>query len=209
MKAVHSLLAVMLSGALLGVLSTVGGSDSAYAKPRHHVSGDGSHGTKSSDAGQKSGAAPDRGVTNSPTGNTSGNANASAGDKGGYKSGGPTSDGPVKKGEDLPGKAGPQNSGTFDFGRNQTGDRDSGHRDGDAAQPGKNISTDAGKSDNIVADGPGHKTKKPADTTKKVTTIFRPHLAKGHQHPSVQEKIERNAVGVAVQKDGTPKSSFD
>jgi hypothetical protein len=206
MKAVHSLLAVMLSGALSAALLAAAGSDPAYAKPRHHVLGDGSHGSKSS-----SGAPPDGGITNSPTDNTSSNSNinASAGDKGGHNSGGSTSTGPMKKGDDLPGKAGPQNSGTVDSGRNQIGDRDSVHHDRDITLPGKNGSTDTGKSDNIIADGPGHKTKKPADTTKKITTIFRPHLAKDHQHPTAPGKIERNAIGVAVQNTGTPKSAFD
>jgi hypothetical protein len=211
MKAVHSVLAVTLSGVLSCAVLTVAGSDPTAAKPRHHVSGDGPHGSKSSDAGQRSGAAPGSDVTNGSTDNTSSNSNfnASAGNKDGHKSGGTTSDGPMKKGDGLPGKAGPQNSGTADSGRNQIGDRDSDHRDRDAAHPGKNNSTDAAKGDNIIADGPGHKVKKPADTTKKITTIFRPHLVRDHQHPSVQGKIERNAIGVTVQNAGTPKSAFD
>jgi hypothetical protein len=211
MKAVHSLLAVTLSGALSCALLTVAGSDPTAAKPRHHVSGDGSLGPKSSGAGQKSGGAPDSAVTNSPTGNSGGNTNAntSARDKGDHNSSGPTNDGLMKKGDDLPGKAGPQNPDTVGPGTNRIGDRDGGHQDRDVAHPGKNNSADTAKGDNIIADGPGHKVKKPTDTTKKITTIFRPHLAKDHQHPTAPGKIERNAIGVALQNAGTQKSTFD
>jgi hypothetical protein len=187
MKAVHSLVAVMLSGALLAVAG-----DLAAAKPRHHVSGDGSNGSKSADGGQKSGGTPDAGVRNSSTGNASGSSIPNT------SPGGPPSDGPIKKGDALPGK-----SGTADSAKNQLSDHE------DVVHPGKVNGTDVGKSD-IIADGPGHKTAKPANMTKKITTIFRPHIVRDHQHPSIPGKIEeRNAIGATVPNDGNPKLGLE
>jgi hypothetical protein len=197
MKAVQSLMAVVLSGALLAVA----GSGPAAAKARHHISGDGSKGSKSSDGGQKSGGTTDGGVRNSSTGNASGssNTNTSASDKGDNKASGPISDGPMKKSDEASGKSGSQKSGTADSGKNQLSDHED---DRNVVHPGKGI--DVGKSD-IVADGPGHKTPKPTDTTKKITTIFRPHMVRYHPHPSVPGKIDRNAIGAAIPNGGSPK----
>jgi hypothetical protein len=115
----------------------------------------------------------------------------------------------LKKGDNLPLKVVPRNTGAADTGKNQVGDRGDSSSHHDVVQPGKNNVTDPGKSDNVVADGPGHKTKKPVDTTKKITTIFRPHLVKDQQHLSGPGKIERNAIGVAIHNDGDPKAALD
>jgi hypothetical protein len=201
MKAVHSLVAVMLSGTLL----TVAGSGPATAKARHHISVDGSSGSKSSDGGQKSGGTPDGGVRNSSTGNASGTSNGhtSPSDKGDNKATQPTAEGVMKKGDERPGISGSQKSGTVDAGKNQLSD----HED-NVLHPGKVNGTDAGKSD-IIADGPGHKTAKPPDKTKKITTIFRPHVVRNHQHPSVPGKIERNAIGATIPNDGKPNLGLE
>jgi hypothetical protein len=200
MKAVHSLVAVMLSGALLAVA----GSNPASTKPRHHISGDGSNGSKSSDGGQKSGGTPGGGVRNSSTGNASGssNTNTSPSFESDNKVSAPTTNGPMKKGDEGPGMYGSQKSGTTDSGKNQLSDHE------DLVHQGKVNGADAGKSD-IIADGPGRKTAKPTDTTKKITTIFRPHIVRDHQHPSVRGKIERNAIGAAIPDDGSPKLNLE
>jgi hypothetical protein len=206
MKAVQSLMAVMLSGTLSGALLVVARSDPAAAKQHHHISGEDSNGSKSSDGG-KSGGTPAGGVRNSSTGNASGsaNANTSPSDKNGNNASGPTTDGPMKKGDERPGKSGSQQSGTADPGKNQLIDHEV---DRNAVHPGNINGADAGKSD-IIADGPGHKTAKPADTTKKTTTIFRPHMVRDHRRPSVQGKMERNAIGVAIPNDGNPKLGLE
>jgi hypothetical protein len=205
MKAVHSLVAVMLSGTLSGALLAVAGSDPAAAKSHHHISGEDASGSKSSDGGQKSGGMPAGGVRNSSTGNASGApiGNTSPSDKGDNKATGPTTDGPMKKGDERPGISGSQKSGTVDAGKNQLND----HED-NVVHPGKVNGANTSNSD-IIADGPGHKTAKPTDTTKKVTTIFRPHIVRDHQHPSVPGKIERNAIGAAIPNDGKPKLGLE
>jgi hypothetical protein len=209
MNALQSLLTIVLTSALSGGLLVTVESGTAIGKSRHYISGEGSHGSKSPDGVQKSAGASAAPATNKPgTGDTNEKSNVGAGDKGGRNSSGPTSDGPLGKGDDLHGKVAPQNAGTADFGKNQVGDpRDSSHRD--AMHPGNNSGIEAVKSDNVIADGPGHKTKKTSDTTKKITTIFRPHSIKDEQHPSGPGKIEQNAIGAAIPNAGSPKSGLD
>jgi hypothetical protein len=203
MKASQSLSAVML----LGALSIAAGFDVAAAKQRHHVSNDsshdGSHGIKSFDRAQTLGGNRGDAAKNSTTAPLTSDAGDSkvSKDKGDQNAGAPSSGGPMKKG-DMPAKGGPRDAGTAETGKNHVGDReDSGHQDHNAVNPGKGNGTDVGKSD-IIADGPGHKTTKPSDTKKKITTIFRPHEVRDHQHPSVPGKIERNAIGVAIPGGG-------
>jgi hypothetical protein len=205
MKAVHSLVAVMLSGTLSGALLAGAGSDLAAAKPHHHISGEGANGSKSSDGGQKSGGTPADGVGNSSTGNASGSSNtkASPSFQGDNKASAPTANGPMQKGDDRSGIPGSQKSGTTEPGKNQLSDHE------DVVHQGKVNGPEAGKSD-IIADGPGHKTAKPANTTKKITTIFRPHIVRDHQHPSISGKIEeRNAIGATIPNDGNPKLGLE
>jgi hypothetical protein len=210
MKAVQSLLTIVLTGALSGAFWVTTESGPAIGKSRHHISGEGSRGPKTADGVQKSAGASVAVATNNlGTGNTNEKTKAGAGDKGGRNSRRPGSDGPLKKGDNLPGKADLQNAGAADPGKSEVVDRgDSSHHDHDAVHPGKNSSTDVGKSD-IVADGPGHKVKKPSDTTKKITTIFRQQVAKDPRHQSGPTNIERNAIGVAIYNDGNPKSGID
>jgi hypothetical protein len=183
MKVLQSLTAVML----LGALSV--GSDFAVAKGRHHVSDAGSRATKSFGGGQRS------------EGNRLGGAKSSTtapGDNGGANESvrGPVNAGTTKQGNNLRGKTGPQNAG--------------------AAQPGKNQpdlstmpsgSAEAGPGTPVIADGPGHKTNRPADTTKKITTIVRPHVIRQPQRPTGLGKIERNSIG--AQYDARPKLSLN
>jgi hypothetical protein len=209
MKAIRSLPAIMLTGALSGALLVTMEAGAAVAKSRHHFPGDGLHESKSSDPVQKSAGAPDAAASNSAnTVHTNGKRNSSADDKDIHNSSAPPGDGPMKKGDSLPGKVAPQTSSTVDSGKNQIGDRgDTVHHD--VVHPGATTNTEAGKSEAVIADGPGHKTKKPTDTTKKITTIFRPHLLKEHEHRSGFGKIERNAVGLAIHNDGGPKPGLD
>jgi hypothetical protein len=205
MKAIRSLSAIMLTGALSGALLVTMEGGAAVAKSRHHFPGGGLHGSKSSDPVQKSAGASDTAASNNA--NTR-NTNATADDKGRHDSRALPDDGPMKKGDNLPGKAAPQNSGTVDSGKNQIGDREDAIRH-DVVHPGATTTTDAGKSEAVIADGPGHKTKKTADTPKKITTIFRPHLLKDHVDRSGRGNIGRNAVGIAIQNDGGPKRGLD
>jgi hypothetical protein len=207
MKAIRSLSAIMLTGALSGALLVTMEAGAAVAKSRHHFPGEGLHESKSSDPVQKSAGAPDAAASNSAnTVHTNGKRNSSADDKDSHNSSAPLGDGPMKKGDNLPGKVAPQTSGTVDSGKNQIGERgDTVHHD--VAHPGATTNTEAGKSEAVIADGPGHKTKKPKDTTKKITTIFRPHLL--HVHQSGPGKIERNAVGLAIHNDVGPKPGLD
>jgi hypothetical protein len=206
MKAIQSLSAVIL----LGALSIAAGFDVAVAKQRHHVSDDSSHGIKSFDRAQKLGG--DRGdaaknPTTAPLTSDAGGGKVNK-DKGDQNAGAPSSGGPMKKG-DMPAKGGPRDAGTAETGKNHVGDReDSGHHDNNAVNAGKGNGTDVGKSD-IIADGPGHKTTKPSDTKKKITTIFRPHELRDHRHPSIPGKIERNAIGVAIPNGGNPKLGLE
>jgi hypothetical protein len=209
MKSIQSLAAVMLLGAL-----SVAGSDVAAAKQRHRASDEGSHGIKFSDGAQKSvGDRGDHGVNGdgAAKNSTAGPLNSNAGNKvnkdGNQNAGGPISEGPMKGGDNLPGKGGPHNAGSAESGKNQIGGREDSSRL-DATQPGKIGSADGGKSD-IIADGPGHKTQKPSDTTKKITTIFRPHVVRDHQHPTVSGKIERNAIGVTISNNGNSKLGLE
>lgn len=202
MKAFRSLRAVML----LGALSVAVGSNVAVAKGRHQVSEDGTRGLASSGGGQKSGgnrSAPGIGAaknsTATPGNNASGNQNVR----------GPVNAGPTQKGDSLPGKASPQNVGPPQSGKNPIGDRGDGtHHQPDlnTVRPG---SMDAGKGTPVIADGPGHKTNRPADTTKKITTIVRPHVVRESQHPTALGKIERNSVGAVIPHDVNPKLSLD
>lgn len=209
MKAICSLSAIMLTGALSGALLVTMEAGAAVAKSRHHFTGDGLHESKSPDPVQKSAGVSNAAASNNAnTVHTNGNTNASGDDKGSRDSGVPPGDGPMKKGDNLPGKVVPQTSGKVDSGKNQIGDRgDTVHHD--VVRPGATTNTEPGKSEAVIADGPGHKTKKPKDTTKKITTIFRPHLLKEHEHQSGLGKIERNAVGLAVHNDGGPKPGLD
>jgi hypothetical protein len=191
MKGLQSLLTIVLTGALSGALLVIMESGVAIGKSRHHVPAESSRGV------QKTTGASDAATTNNPgTGDTMGNTNRSGGDKRDRNSSMPAGDGLLKKG-----------AGAADAGKIQVGDRgDSSHHD--VVQPGKNSVTESGKSDNVVADGPGHKTKKPADTTKKIMTIFRPQVAKDLRHQSGPAKIGRNAIGVVIYKDGNPTSGI-
>ena len=199
MKAFQSLTAVML----LGVLSLASGVDVAVAKERNRVSDYGSRAMKSSDGGQKSGGnRSDNGAaknaTTTPGNNAGGNQNVR----------GPDNAGPTKQG-DSRGKSGPQNVGPAQSGKSPIGERsDSSHHEPDlnAVHPG---SADAGTGTPVIADGPGHKTNRPADTTKKTTTIFRPHAVKQPQRPTDLGKIERNSVGVVIRHDAGPKLGLD
>jgi hypothetical protein len=207
MKAIRSLSVIMLTGALLVAIE----AGAAVAKSRHHFLGNEphGHGSKSSDPVQMSAGASDAAASNNAnTVRTNGNTNAGGEDKGRQDSSALTDDGPIKKGDNLHGKVAPQNSGVVDFGKNEIGDRGDSVRNG-VVHPGATTNTDAGKSEAVIADGPGHKTKTITDTTKKITTIFRPHLLKDQEHPSGRGNIERNAVGLAIHNDGLRKPSLD
>jgi hypothetical protein len=207
MKAIRSLSAIMLTGAVSGALLVTMEGGAAVAKSRHHFLGDVPHEFKSFDPVQRSTGASDAAVLNNAnTAHTNGNLNAGADGKGGHDSRGLPDDGPMKKGDNLPGKVAPQNSGTVDSGKNQIGDREDAVRH-DVGHPDAAI--DAGKSEPVIADGPGHKTKKTTDTPKKITTIFRPHLIKDHEDRSGRGNIERNAVGLAIHNDGGAKPGWD
>jgi hypothetical protein len=200
MKAIRSLSAIMLTGALSGALLVTMEGGAVVAKSRHHFPSDVPHGSKSSDLVQKSVGASDAAVSNNAnTAHTNGNPNA-ADDKGRHDSRALFDDGPMKKGDNLPGKVAPQNSGTLDSGKNQIGDREDAVRH-DVVRPDAAVNADAGKSEPVIADGPGHKTKKITDTPKKITTIFRPHLLKDHEDRSGRGNIERNAVGLAIHNE--------
>jgi hypothetical protein len=208
MEAIRSLSAIMLRGALSGALLVTVGAGAAVAKSRHHFPGYVLHGSKSSGPAQKSAAASDAAASiNANTVHTNGNTDASADDKGRHDSSALPDNGAIKKGDNLPGRVAPQNSGTVDSGKNQI-DRGDAVRH-DVAHPGATTNTDAGMSEAVIADGPGHKTKKNPDTTKKITTIFRPHLLKEHEHPSGRGNIERNAVGLAIHSNGARKPGLD
>jgi hypothetical protein len=195
MKSNHPLLAAMLSGAVVVAAGTGAG-----AKEHHHGGNNGSQGSTSVDGAQKSGDTSDHGGSKNQD---SGAASANAGDKGAQPPG--TPDGPMKKG-DLPGKTGSHNAGSHNAGSNaadsNTDSEDKGH---DHSRAGKNTG-DPGKPENIVADGPGHKIKKPEDKTKKVTNVFRPHVNKDHAHPTTTATItQRNAIGVALHDAKDPQ----
>jgi hypothetical protein len=204
MKAIRSVSAIMLTGALSGALLVTMEGGLAVAKSRHHFPGGVLHGSKSFDPVQKpDGTSNAAASNNANTVHTNGNTNAGADNKGRQDSGALPDVGPIKKGNSLSGKVAPQNSDTVDSGKNQIGDREDAVRY-DVVHPGATTNTDAGKSEPVIADGPGHKTKK-TDTPKKLTTIFRPHLLKNHEHPSGPGNIERNAVGLAIHNDSGPR----
>jgi hypothetical protein len=207
MKAIHSLSARILTSALSGALLVTMEGGAAVAKSRHHFPGDVVHGSKSSGPLQKSAGASDAAASNSAnTVHMNGNTNASADDKGRHDSSALPDNGPMKKGDNLPSKVTPH--GTVDSGKNQVGDRGDAVRY-DVVHPSATTNTEAGKTEAVIADGPGHKTKKATDTTKKVTTIFRPLLLTDHGHPSVGGNIERNAVGVVIHNVGAPNPGLD
>lgn len=186
MKAIQTLTAVALSGAL----SVAVGSNGAVAKGRHQVSANGSPGIGTSDRGQKSGGEHGIGTVKSSTAAPGNNAGG-------------------KGNQNVPGQAGPPNASALQSGKNQIGDRaDSSHHQTDlnTAHPG---ATDAGKGTPVIADGPGHKTNRPADTTKKITTIFRPPVVREPQHPTGLGKIERNSIGAVIHHDANPKLGVD
>jgi hypothetical protein len=181
MKAIRSLSAIMLTGALSGALLVSMEGGAAVARSFHHFPGDVPHP-----------AASDAAVSNNAnTAHTTGITNAGPDDKGNHDSRALPDDGAMKKGDHLPGKVAPQNSGTVDSSR-------------DVVRPDAAIDSEP-----VIADGPGHKTKKTTDTPKKITTIFRPRLLKDHEHPSGQGNIERNAVGLVIHNDGGPKLGLD
>jgi hypothetical protein len=103
---------------------------------------------------------------------------------------------------------GPVNAGTTKQGNNL---RATGPQNVGAAQPGNNQpNLNAMRPDNadpwgapVIADGPGHKTNRPADTTKKITTIVRPRVVRQHQRPTGPGNIERNSIGARY--DARPK----
>lgn len=190
MKAIPSITAVMLLGTLWGAVE----SNVAVAKGRHQVSEDGSRGMKSLDGRQKSGGNRGIGAAKNSTAVPGNNAGANQNVRG------PVNAGPMKKGGNLPGKAGPQNAGAPQSGKNQIGPNLN------TVQPG---SPDAGWSTPVIADGPGHKTNRPPDTTKKPTTIFRPHVVRESQRPTGPAKIERNSIGAVIHHDANPKLSLD
>ena len=70
-------------------------------------------------------------------------------------------------------------------------------------------SADAGPGTPIIADGPGRKTNQPADTTKKTTTIVRPHVVRQPQRPTGLGKIERNSIGAVIHHDASPNLGLD
>ena len=183
MKAIQTLTVVVLSGAL----SVAVGSNVAVAKGRHQVSENGSRGIGTSDRGQKLGGDHGIGAAKSSTAAPGNNAGG--------------------KGNNVPGQAGPGNAGALQSGKNQIGDRaDSSHHETDlnTVHPG---GTDAGKGTPVIADGPGHKTNRPADTAKKITTIFRP--IREPQHPTGLGNIERNSIGAVIHRDANPKLGLD
>jgi hypothetical protein len=199
MKAIRSLSAIMLTGALSGPLLVTAEGGAAVAKSGHHFPGNVPHGSKSSDP-----AASDATVSNNAnTVHTTGNTNARSDDKGRHDSRALPDDGPMKKGDNLPGKVAPQNPSTVDSGKNQFGDHEDAIRQ-DVLHPDAAINSEP-----VIADGPGHKTKKTTDTPKKITTIFRPRLLQEHEHPSGQGNIERNAVGLVIHNDSVPKPSLE
>jgi hypothetical protein len=183
MQVLQSLTAVML----LGALSV--GSNFAVAKGRHHVSDAGSLATKSSDGGQRSEDNRTGGVK-SPTTAPGDNGNANQNVRG------PVNAGTTKQGNNLRGKTGPQNAGGAQPGRNQP--------DLSTMPPG---GADAGPGTPVIADGPGHKTNRPADTTKKIATIVRPHVVRQSRRPTGLGKIERNSIGAHY--DARPKLSLN
>jgi hypothetical protein len=70
------------------------------------------------------------------------------------------------------------------------------------------------KSDNVIADGPGHKFSKPvSETTKKIAkTIPMHHWIKNNPRPSASRAIDsggRNAIGVALHRDIGPQVGAD
>lgn len=207
MKAVHSLLAITLAGALSGALLVTMEPGPAVAKSRHHFPGEGSHTLKSSEGVQKSAGASGPGAVNNAITGTKINPNTS--DMTSRNASVHAPDGSMKKGESLSGKIGPQNSGSSDLGKNQVSDRaDGGHHEHDAVHPGTNGDAEVIKRDSVVADGPGHNTKKSADTTKKITTIFRLHMSKDERHLPGPGTIERNAIGFAIY-NGSAKAGLD
>jgi hypothetical protein len=184
MKVIQTLTAVVLAG----TLSVAVGSNVAIAKGRHQVSENGSRAIGTSDRGQKLEGNHGIGAVKSSIAAPGNNAGG-------------------KGNQNVPGQAGPQNAGTLQSGKNQIGDRSDGsHHETDlnTVHPG---GTDAGKGTPVIADGPGHKTNRPADTTKKTTTIFRP--IREPQHPTGLGNIERNSIGAVIHHDANPKLGLD
>jgi hypothetical protein len=183
MKAFQSLTAIMLLGAL-----SVGPSV-AVGKGRNHASDADSRAMKSSDGGQKSGG--DRfGAAKSPTTIPGNSAGADLNVLGRVNAG------TTKQGNGQRGETSPQNLGASKPGKNQP--------DLNAARQG---SVDVGPGTPVIADGPGHKTNRPADTTKKIATIVRPHGVRQPRRPTGLGAIERNSVGALIRPDASRKLS--
>jgi hypothetical protein len=149
---------------LCGALSV--GSNFAVAKVRNHISHAGSRATRSSYGGQRS--EDNRLSSNNPGANQNVR--------------GPVNAGTTKQGTNVRGNTSPPNVGAAP-GKNQP--------DLNAMSPG---GADVGPGTPVIADGPGHKTNRPADTMKKITTIVRPHVVRPHR-PTGLGKIERNSIG--------------
>jgi hypothetical protein len=200
MKALQSLTAVML----LGALSV--GFNVAVAKGRNHASDAGSVALKSSDGGQKSGGHRSDNVSGAGKNSTTTPGNLAGGNQ---HVRGPDNAGSTKQGDNSRGKTGSQNVDPAQLGKNRIGNRpDSGRHEPDLStvHPG---SADAGPGTPVIADGPGHKTNRLADTAKKTTTIFRPRVVREPQLPMGLGKIERNSVGAVIPPDAGPKLGLD
>jgi hypothetical protein len=185
MKAIQLLKAIML----LGALSV--GFNVAVAKGRDRASDAGSRAMKSSDGGEKSGGnrvGEAKSSTATPGNNAGANQNVR----------GPVNAGTMKQGNNLRGKTGLQNVGSTQSKNNE--------RDFNSVYP---RSADAGPGTPVIADGPGRKTNRPADTTKKTTMIVRPHVVRQPQRPTGLGKIERNSIGAVIHHDASPKFGLD
>jgi hypothetical protein len=178
MKVFQSLTAVML----LGALSV--GSNVAVAKARNHVTNASSRAMKSSNGGQQSAGNRFGGATTTPGNNAGATQDVR----------GPVNAGTMKQRNNLRGKTSPENVGAAEPGKSQP--------DLNTMRPG---SADFGPGTPVIADGPGHKTNRPADTMKKITTIVRPNVVRQPRRPTGPGKIERNSLGAVVHHDANPK----
>jgi hypothetical protein len=200
MKALQSLTAIML----LGALSV--GFNVAVAKGRNHASDAGLGALKSSDGGQKSGGYRSDNGTGAAKNSTTTPGNIAGGNE---HVRAPDNAAPTKQGDNSRGKTGSQNVDPAQLGKNQIGNRpDSGRHEPDLNTLHRG-SADAGPGTPVIADGPGHKTNRPADTAKKTSTIFRPRMVREPQLPTGLGKIERNSVGAVVPHDAGPKLGLD
>jgi hypothetical protein len=174
-KAFNSLTTVVL----LGALSV--GSNVAVAKERNQLSDAGSHAMKSFDGRQKPGKrfGGAESSTTTPGNNAAADQNVR----------GPVNAGTLKQRNSLRSRTGPQNAGATQPAKNQP--------DLNTVRP----EADVGPGTPVIADGPGHKTNRPSDTMKKITTIVRPHVVRQPQRPAGLGKIERNSIGAVIHRD--------